>query len=98
MPAVRRERVDVMSAREEQTLCTPFVHVVEVEGLNTYWTRCGRYFLRIGKNPRFVKAVKEMPTIRISEPWKAVETDEPTTCIECLGRAPAARQPRSRRQ
>lgn len=88
MPAVRRERVDGMSAREEQTPCTPFVHVVEVEGLNTYWTRCGRYFLRIRKDPWPVKAAKEMPTIKLSEPWKAVETDEPTTCIECLGLSP----------
>lgn len=80
-----------MSAHEEQTPRTPLVHVVEDADPKNYWTRCGRHFLMTGKNPWFAKAIKEIPTIRPLESWKAVkavETGEPTTCIECLGLSP----------
>lgn len=86
MPAVRRERVDGMSAREEQTPCTPLVHIVENVDPKNYWTRCGRHFLMTG-NSWFAKAIKEIPTIKPLESWKAVkavETGEPTTCLWCV--------------
>lgn len=77
-----------MNAREEQPPRTPLVHAVEDEDQSGYWARCGRHFLMTGSNPWFAKAIKEIPTIEPLDPWKAVEVDEPTTCIECLGLAP----------